>query len=156
MPLARVDLVGDESRLFVLSARTRWVIWPELANIHRNLQGGWIASLEAHLDEASRIGLSGKDRGLCLGSVGQRGAPKSTNVCQLQKGVHAIPSTRWREELDDPEEDFDGNVGDGARSFGRLWNVMSVTLGFGERYPRRTPRLIGLPLSNCVVGVQRG
>ena len=136
VPLPRVGPVGGESQPPVLSTRTRWVIRPELANIHRNPQGSWIASLEAHLDEASRIGLSSKDRGLCPGSVGRRGPPKSTNVCQLRKGVHAIPSTRRREELDDPEEDFDGNFGDGARSFGRLWNVMPMTPGFGERYPR--------------------
>ena len=119
VPFAWFGLTGNESRPLILAARARWMNRPTTVNVHPNIQGGGVASLEAHFDEAPAIGLTSGNCGPCLRSVDQRHPPKLANVCQSREGVRAITGAWWCENLENSEEDFDGDFVDGTTFGGR-------------------------------------
>ena len=82
--------------------------------IHCDIQRNGITSLQAHPDEAPTILLCDEDRRPQSRSIDQRHPPEPTNVRQLQDVVQAISSAWRRDESEDPEENLDGDVVDGA------------------------------------------
>ena len=137
VPFAWVDLVRNESRPCVLIARTRWVDWSKITNIHSDLQGDGTASLETSLNEASAVGFGSENRGPRLRFVDQRSPPGLANVCQLQEGVNPVPSARRREEVKDLAEDLDRNLVNGTTLSGRARVALTI---FPEKLNKRPRR----------------
>ena len=114
VPLARVPLVGHQPPSTSLVARTTLPRPTYPSSFHRNIQRGRITPFETHLDKGPTIVVRNEDCGPHSRLVNQRHPPKSADVRQLREIVRA-PSDTWGcDNLENPKEDFDGNVVDGT------------------------------------------